>query len=93
MELHILMKDIERCRQRMILLASSTSMLDSDVIKASTELDSYKIWKAVILKRLLLFFALWIDDLNPLPANKIPVGVVSLIKFRPKGTIHYLMPS
>lgn len=40
LELHTLKKDIERCRQRMILLASSTSMLDSDVIKASTELDS-----------------------------------------------------
>ena len=40
LELHILKKDIERCRQRMILVASSTSMLDSDVIKASTELDS-----------------------------------------------------
>lgn len=40
MELHMLIKDIEKCRQKMILLASSSSMLDSDVIKASTELDS-----------------------------------------------------
>ena len=40
MELHTLMKDIEKYRQRMIALASHSSMADSDVIKASTELDS-----------------------------------------------------
>ena len=40
MELHTLMKDIEKYRQRMITLASHSSMVDSDVIKASTELDS-----------------------------------------------------
>jgi len=34
------MKDIEKYRQRMIALASHSSMADSDVIKASTELDS-----------------------------------------------------
>ncbi|PQD93886.1 hypothetical protein CYL18_17550 [Pradoshia eiseniae] len=34
------MKDIEKYRQRMIALASHSSMVDSDVIKASTELDS-----------------------------------------------------
>jgi hypothetical protein len=40
LELHTLMKDIEKYRQRMIALASHSSMADSDVIKASTELDS-----------------------------------------------------
>ena len=40
MELHTLMKDIEKYRQRMITLASHSSMHDSAVIKASTELDT-----------------------------------------------------
>ncbi|WP_233522732.1 aspartyl-phosphate phosphatase Spo0E family protein [Peribacillus glennii] len=34
-----LLRNIEECRERMIDLASYTSMADHEVVKASTELD------------------------------------------------------